>query len=216
MLNISLNWPWLSIKLQQNMQVLSWAVHRPGFVMTDQILWREVRNSDLSVDVDVGEWLGAEVAGIGASDAVVMLTSRNVRTYQTAEVAVDEINAVAIATVGLSNLERVGSRLTPDEQKQMWGTINVAVITNQPLSQIGLLEASSIITEARTTAVIEADVKLPTGIATGTGTDCVAIAAPIGEENYAGLHTPQGEAIGRAAYQAVSACVQDWITNCPI
>jgi len=215
MIEVELNWPWLAVNLKQSMQVLSWAVQRPGFVMTDQILWREVRNEDLSVDVDVADWLAAEVRQIGAEEAVVMLTSRNVRTYQVMTAEVDDVSAMAIATVGLSNLERVGTRLTPQEKKRVWGTINVAVVTNQPLSQIGLLEASSIVTEARTTAVLEAGIELPTGVATGTGTDCVAIAAPNGGVNYAGLHTPQGEAIGRAAYDVVKACVTDWLENRP-
>ena len=54
--------------------------------------------------------------------------------------------------------------------------------------------------------------KLPTGIATGTGTDCVAVAARAGDNAYAGLHTEIGEAVGRATYDAVLAGATEWQT----
>lgn len=47
---------------------------------------------------------------------------------------------------------------------------------------------------------------------TGTGTDCIVIAAPRGEDraSFAGLHTALGEAVGKAVYNATADGVKTW------
>lgn len=209
--NLTLDDPWLRFDLGQRMQVLSWSIHRPGFVPASQILWREVRNSDLPPGMDVRDWLARELAPQRAQDAVILLTSRTIARFETRHAYVNGTRAQAVATVGLSNGERVGSRV--DYSGRDWGTINVAVCLNAGLSQTGLLEAMSIAVQARTAAVMDAQFALPIGIATGTGTDCVAIAAPAGETDFAGLHTDIGESVGRAVYDAVAAGATEWISE---
>lgn len=211
MTNLTLDEPWLRFDLGQQMQVLSWSIHRPGFVQSAQILWREVRNADLPPGMDVRDWLARELSPQRAQDAVVLLTSRTISRFTTRSAQVGDITAQAVATVGLSNGERVGSRV--DYSGRDWGTINIAVRVNTGLSQTGLLEAMSIAVQARTAAVMDARFALPTGIATGTGTDCVAIAAPAGKTDFAGLHTDIGEAVGRAVYDAVAAGASEWISE---
>ena len=61
------------------------------------------------------------------------------------------------------------------------------------------------------TALIDAALMLPQGAATGTGTDCIALAADPGRSGFAGLHTPLGEALGRAVYDAVSRGAANWL-----
>ena len=48
-------------------------------------------------------------------------------------------------------------------------------------------------------------------VATGTGTDCVALACDPGEGRYAGLHTAAGEAVGAAVLAAVAEGVRAWL-----
>jgi len=205
---VTLERPWIEFDLGAEMQVLSWAVNRPGLVPARRILWREVGNSDLPRDLDVTEWFAAELTRRGSEDAVAFLTSRDVRRYCQATAEVEGISAHAVATVGLSNAERIGSRM--DYASRNWGTINVALHLSQGLSHTGLIEAMSVAVQARTAAVMETGITLPTGTATGTGTDCVALAAPIGATSYAGLHTATGEVIGRAVYQAVHIGALEW------
>lgn len=207
---VTLQRPWIEFDLGAEMQVLSWAVNRPGFVTARRILWREVRNSDLPRDLDVTEWFADELAERGSSDAVAFLTSRDVRHYCEALATIEGISAHAVATVGLSNGERIGSR--GDYSRRDWGTINVALRLSEGLTQAGLIEALSIVVQARTAAVMEAGFELPGGggTATGTGTDCVAVAAPAGANPYAGLHTATGEAIGKAVYKAVHSGALEW------
>ena len=206
---VQLDAPWLSFDLGAEMQVLSWSINAPGLTRASRILWREVHNSDLPPDLDVGEWVDRELAAKGAAQTVLMLTSRDVRRFEHRRRQVGAVTVEALATVGLANAERVGSRV--DYAGRDWGTINIGVRIDQGLTQAGLLEAMSIAVQARTAAVMDARVQLPTGIATGTGTDCVAIAAPEGSAMYSGLHTELGEAIGGAVYDAVLAGAQVWI-----
>lgn len=210
-MTVTVDRPWVEFDLGEEMRVLSWAISRPGLVRARRILWREVRNADLPADLDVYDWLGAELAARDASDAVCFLTSRDVRAVTQAHASVGQAVALAVATTGLSNAERVGTRFPRDPS--VWGTINVAVQLNIGLTEPALLEAISIATQARTAAVIEIGLHLPTGQATGTGTDCIAIAAPDGAEPYAGLHTEVGHALGKAVYDAVLQGAQEWMVS---
>ncbi|MBR9653128.1 adenosylcobinamide amidohydrolase [Thalassovita aquimarina] len=211
MTRVTLTRPWLEFDLGAEHQVLSWSLNRPGFASARRILWREVRNADLTPDLDVRNWLSGELDRVQAQDAVALLTSRDVGSFTEATASAGGCSAHCVATVGLSNAERVGRRVL--RKPGDFGTINIAVQLDCGLTQAGLIEAMSIATQARTAAVIEVGLALPTGIATGTGTDCIAIAAPHGAQDYAGLHTETGEAIGAAVYDATLAGARDWRAN---
>lgn len=208
---VILNMPWLTFDLGAELQVLSWAVNRPGIVRTSRILWREVRNGDLPPELDVCGWIDQQLVERGMKDDVLFLTSRNIARFEETTARVEEISVHAVATVGLSNGERVGSRV--DYAGRDWGTINVALQISEGMTETALLEAMSIAVQARTAAVMDAGYRLPTGLATGTGTDCVAVAAPEGRVSYAGLHTPVGEAIGQAVYASVRAGADNWLSE---
>lgn len=205
-MKVTLRAPWLMADLGRPRRVLSFAPHRPGFVTARMILWRQVRDADLPPGFDAPSWLAGQVQD---QDAVAMLTSRDVTRYQVAARGA----ASCLATVGLGNAERVGHRQPP---RAHWGTINIAVNLDMGnldagLTDAAMIEALTIIAEARTAAVIDAGLTLPQGAATGTGTDCIALAAHSGEVGYAGLHTPLGQAIGGAVYDAVMAGAAEWI-----
>lgn len=208
MIRVTLDRPWLDVALPRVMRALSWAPYGGGLVATDRILWREVRNADLTPEFDVYGWFDEEMA-LRAPGAVGLLTSRDIGGWRVAEAVVDGVQAVAVATVGLSNAESVGARLPwhPAE----YGTINLAVVLGAGLTEAAQLEAMSVAVQARTAAVQEGGLRLATGPATGTGTDCLVLACDAGGERHAGLHTAVGEAVGAAARAAVSAGVTDWI-----
>jgi adenosylcobinamide amidohydrolase len=208
---LTLERPWLTLELGAPHCVLSWAINRPGAVTAKRILWREVRNADLPQDFDVHAWLDSELAGRGDREAVCFLTSRDVSAHHDTTITVDGETVRAIATVGLSNAERVGSRV--DRHGKDWGTINIAVITPAALTEAARIEAACIAAQARTVAVMEAGLNLPTGLATGTGTDCIAVASPAGPGVYAGLHTALGEAIGQAVLGVMRAGVTEWMAT---
>ncbi|MGI3210369.1 adenosylcobinamide amidohydrolase [Roseovarius tibetensis] len=208
MSGLNLARPWLCLDLDHEMPVLSWAINRPGQVTARRILWREVRNADLPEDLDVEAWLDRELTARRARDAVCFLTSCDIGTHVDRSATAGTVTARAVATVGLSNAERVGTRLPATARA--WGTINIAVAIDTGLTDAARIEALSIATQARTVAIAEAGLHLATGIATGTGTDCIAVAAPAGGLRYAGLHTDTGEAVGRAVHDAVACGARGW------
>jgi adenosylcobinamide kinase/adenosylcobinamide-phosphate guanylyltransferase len=104
----------------------------------------------------------------------------------------------------LSNALAVGDPATYEEKP---GTINLIVVLNQPLTESALVEATAMITEAKTRALFDVRVKstVSDSLATGTGTDCVAVACPTGipTARYCGKHTLLGELMGRAVSEAM-------------
>ena len=112
------------------------------------------------------------------------------------------------ATVGLSNALAVGDPATYEERP---GTINLIVLLDHPLTSGAMVEAISLVTEAKLQSLQAADVRstVSHALATGTGTDCIAIACPPGKAayHYCGKHTRLGELLGRV----VSAAVREGI-----
>ena len=214
--------PWLVAELERRHRVLSWSLTAPGFVTARRIVWREVRNADLPAGFDALSWLKRDMLDAGHGEAVGLMTSRNIERHHFREARVEKQSAGCLATAGLSNAERVGRRqgLRPKA-----GTINLLVQTGGSLSDAAMIEALSIAVEARTLAVLEAGFATgPDGAAaTGTGTDCVAIASPIAspianpisrdEAVFAGLHTALGEAVGAAVLAAMRAAVGEWMAE---
>jgi adenosylcobinamide amidohydrolase len=210
---VALDRPWLVATLPRRMRVLSWAPVNPGFVTTRRILWREVRNADLTPGFDAEAWLAAAMAARGDGAAVGMMTSRDIGGWRAAGAVAGSTAAHAVATVGLSNAEAVGTRRPwhAAEGPGSLGTINVAVALGAGLTEAAQVEAMTVAAAARTAAVLAAGIRLPTGLATGTGTDCIALACDSGAGRHAGLHTEAGEAVGAAVRAAVADGVADWL-----
>lgn len=210
--SVVLNRPWLTFDLGSEMRVLSWAINRPGFSVARKIVWREVRNADLPLGFDVEAWFNDVLKERGDGDSIGLLTSRDVGRFKTSDVHLGQTRALIVATVGLSNAERVGERR--QKTGHAVGTINVAARletgTGEGLSDTGLLEAMSIAVQARTTAILDAGIPIGPHHATGTGTDCVVMASYPGKTDFAGLHSEVGEALGRGVYDAVLAGALDW------
>ena len=213
--SIALAPPHLVVAFNGPHQVLSWAPLHPGLQVASRVAWLEVRNADLPPEVDALEIIRQRIAAAGLDDAVTLVTSRDISRYQVARATVEDQHVRCIATVGLSNSERVGTRL--HQPPPFAGTINLLVHIGQPLTEGAMLEAMSIATEARTAAVIDSDIARGGLAVTGTGTDCVAVAAPRGDtpQQYAGKHTALGEATGAAVYRAVADGIKDWLIDCP-
>ncbi len=94
------------------------------------------------------------------------------------------------------------------------GTINLLCQLSVPLSDGAFIEAISIATEARTKAVLESNIlsRRSAHLATGTGTDCIIIASPIGEpeSKYSGKHTIIGHLIGSSVVEAIQLGIERW------
>jgi len=209
----------LVVRLGSVHEALSWAIVNGGHTNTDVVVWREVRLAELGPTVDAGALLRETLAQVGTPRAVGLLTARDVRRYEIERVERDGVQAECLATVGLGNLLAVGDP-TADAHAPV-GTINLVCRVSVGLTEEALLEAMAIAAEARTAAVLAAGLRSPLSgrPATGTGTDCIVVAAPraLCPDRFAGKHTARGSAIGAAVFGAVSRGVARWIEEnaCP-
>jgi adenosylcobinamide amidohydrolase len=172
--------------------------------------------------------LGCAVNSIGAKTtadavgAVGMMTGAKVARVGYTKLEREGLAIGAWTTAGCSNALRVGDRATVGVPRVVEtktrraqtlepGTINIIVAISQPLSRSAMAEALQIAVEARVAAVQKAGVRsvLSGAVATGTGTDCIAVAAPIALLSdrpntiiYCGKHTLPGELIGRAVMRS--------------
>ncbi len=190
--------------------MLSWSITKPGFQVARRVVWLEVRNADLPPSMDPVAGIGRLMEGAGFADAICLVTSRDVMRHHLGQSTVEGVTATCLATVGLSNGERVGQRCT--EPVPLPGTINVLVHVSEPLAQSALIETVSVATEARTAAILDSGTRRAGVAVTGTGTDCIVVAAPDGANGvpFAGLHTALGEAVGDAVYWTIREGVAVW------
>lgn len=204
--------PFLIVTFGKPQGMLSWSLTKPGFRFARRVAWLEVRDDDLPSDVDAGAWLSRRMADAGLADAVALITSRDVASVCHASASVDGITAVCVTTVGLSNAERIGHRMGPTEAA---GTINTLVHVSRPLARAAFIEAIALIAQARSIAVVDSRIRRGGVAITGTGTDCVVMAAPRGLDGvrYAGLHTAIGEAIGICVYEATARGIKSWLID---
>lgn len=210
--------PLLVARFAAMQRMVSWSINRPGFVEAREVAWLEVRNKDLTAELDVLAWFKSRLDAAGLGGAVGLLTSRNVSHHHLAQCTVEGVTAACLVTLGLNNGERVGSRFSPKAAEHLSaGTVNMLVAVDVPLSDAALLEASSIVVQARTRAILEADFRREGARepVSGTGTDCVVMSAPAAGEGllYAGLHTAVGEAVGAAALAATRDAAAVWLAD---
>ena len=202
--------PFLVVRFEQSVDTVGWSILKPGFASAREIVWLEVRDGDLPIHVDPLAFLKEKLAARGLGEAAAFMTSRDIRRHHVAQSRVGDVFATCVTTVGLSNAERAGSRRRSHASAA--GTINTLVHVSRSLSPAAFVEAVSIATEARTAAVMESICEREEPPATGTGTDCIIVAAPQGDEpvTCAGLHTDLGEAIGAAVYEATREGANAW------
>jgi adenosylcobinamide amidohydrolase len=213
--------PWLVLDLGGEHDTASWALLGGGLARARHVAWHFVHGSELPPDVDPRELLatrlaarGLIAAGASAPGGVVgLLTARHLDRHVDETAAIAGAEARCVATVGLGNAVRAGDPPGPFRV----GTINLVCQLAVPLSPPALLEALAVAVEARTAAVLDAAIvsRRSDQLATGTGTDCAVIAAPVATEraavaHHAGTHTPLGAAIGQAVYRAIRRGAEAW------
>jgi adenosylcobinamide amidohydrolase len=204
---------WLVVRFSRDHDVSSWAPYGGGVRRASAVAWYRVGEGELRPPVDAKRWLERKMREASLSRAVGLMTSRRLDAYDDVRCEWGSVSARAVATVGLGNALRAGD---PPGPAGHIGTINVLCQVSVGLSAEALIEALAIAVEARTTAVLETGIT--SGVsgakASGTGTDCVVIAAPSDARPlapYAGKHTPLGHVIGASVERAVAAGATRWL-----
>jgi adenosylcobinamide amidohydrolase len=204
----------LIIRLPQIWQVLSWAPLGGGSGRARVIVNHQVRIGDRAATEDPGRYLASLMGMLGfkAVSAVAMMTGVPIRKVSRATVRRGNLVVAAWCTAGCSNALRIGDTATAGKTEP--GTINIVAAVNQALSPAAMAEALAMVTEARVAAMQDAGVASTRTqrTATGTGTDCIAIASPMRGRvhTYCGKHTLIGELIGRAALRSCANALRRW------
>jgi adenosylcobinamide amidohydrolase len=223
--HLALPWRWhfteqtLVIALPPGYRALGWAPLGGGLKHAAAILNHQIALDDRTATDAAGEYLSrlARSMGLAPRRTIAMMTGASVRRGGFASMRRAQLGVSAWCSAGCSNALRVGDRATA--ARSAAGTINIAVAVSRALTIPAFIEAIQIAVEARVLAIQQAAVlSSRSGLqATGTGTDCVVVAAPDGSGknrggaiDYCGKHTVAGELIGRAVLkscaQALSRC----------
>jgi adenosylcobinamide hydrolase len=188
---------------------LSWAVLNGGFCQARHIINYHVTGDNALFWTEPGPWLERAASRLGLEGKVIgMATAVGMRNLVRVSLEGGASRVTCFATVGCWNALAVGdpaSAMT-EQSAPLLHTINLILIVQPGLTDAAMVEAVQIATEGRVRALYENGTKSCQSslLATGTGTDCVAIASlGDGAESYCGKHTKLGELIGRAAYMSV-------------
>ena len=161
--------------------------------------------------------------GIKKEDIALLSTGANMDNLAVAKEEFDEFYVVALTTAGAKhNAIRLGDeeadyiekdfktykivdgKIVPKEEI---GTVNIILITNANLTDGAMARAIITITEAKTNAFQELNIrstKHPELQATGTGTDNIVVVKGFGRGvDYTGGHTKMGEMIAKAVKRSV-------------
>ena len=154
-----------------------------------------------------------------AKKCATLGTAANMRCAAVAEQTFRDLTVVAVCTGGVeTNGGRAGDPATIYETDGRYeriqgnlpgpGTINTMLFINRTLTQGALVRSVMMSTEAKTAALQELSVpsRYSIGLATGTGTDQIAVATLLGDAHplrSAGKHSKLGELIGVTVHDAI-------------
>ncbi len=196
------------VRLPKRMRVLATTLVNGGFVESDTMLIIQVGKGydNREPDQDMRSMCSSLSL---KSNTVCFMTAADVpRAISVAEESHNGVHASVVATAGVVN-SVVAGELVPESviaSIMKPGTINVVVAVDVPLKPSGLANAIITATEAKTAAMMDCGIR-----GTGTTSDAVAVACPIGEGSYyAGTATDVGIALSRAVRKAVAESITKW------
>lgn len=152
----------------------------------------------------------AEPHPAGARRGNLMFTGADLNNLAVKSATYKEMTVTALVTAGVG-----GNALRSSKDTGAWyepGTINIIVLSNHRLSPSATARALITITEAKTAALWDMDIRssqTPLGNpATGTGTDDIIVVSGEGAElTYSGGHTKLGQLMAEVVYQAVQEAI---------
>jgi len=147
---------------------------------------------------------------------VGMMTSASMDSFRLVSRSSQGVVISAMVTAGISNARCAGDRAdrrTFQTDADPTGTINIIILTNAMMSHAAMVESVMLATEAKTVAMHKLGVKSPVSgaIATGTGTDAIAVANGFGSETirYCGKHVLFGEMLASVVIEAITESLSD-------
>lgn len=208
------------IKFRHKHCVLSSAVLNGGFRDAENILIMRVakniggRQSDFEEPAVTLANCCQTLQLTGTS--VGMMTAASMNSFRRASRIWPEADMTVLITAGISNARCAGDPadwINPDSLSMPTGTINTIVMTPARMSRPAMVEAVMLATEAKAVALRQLGIKSPASgnVATGTGTDAIAIVSGNGpdEIHYSGKHVKFGEMLASAVIEALTGSLRN-------
>ncbi|MGH7413790.1 MAG: adenosylcobinamide amidohydrolase [Candidatus Rokuibacteriota bacterium] len=194
---------------KEPLRVLSSAVHHGGLAEARAIVNLHVRKNDPCADPSGMIETFARGAGAPAP-WVGLLTGAHTERAVQAEEAAGGFHALAVVTVGLSNLVAAGR-----SPVATWAasTINTIVVVDADPGPAALVNAVITVTEVKGLALRDAGLPAVDGMpASGTSTDAVAIAATgrRSRARFGGPASEMGWVVARAVRVALDQAIAAW------
>ncbi|MCK9564275.1 MAG: adenosylcobinamide amidohydrolase [Bacteroidales bacterium] len=206
---------WVTLAFETPHRVLSSAVLGGGISHSQR--WLNLRVSGAAVHESPQTTLATLCRRQGwEANTVAMMTAASMASLRVRHTTLGKETLMVLVTAGLSNARRAGDpaeyRLLCSGPPPEPGTINLALVTSIPLSDAALVESALVATEAKAALLQELGIRSPVSgaIATGTGTDAIAVFAGQGPVavHYAGKHTLFGEAVARLVLSALADAIR--------
>lgn len=152
----------------------------------------------------------ADNLGFDAGEYAGLMTGADMDNLSVQKRTCKDLKVTALVTAGVRGNAMRMSKDSCGYNKP--GTINIIVLTNRRLSPGAMAWALVIITEAKTAALLDLDIRSTytpwDHRATGTGTDTVIVAQGEGPDTlYAGGHTKIGKLIANAVHAGVTEAI---------
>lgn len=152
----------------------------------------------------------AKNLGYAAEEYAGLMTGANMDNLSVRKATYEDLEVTALVTAGVRGNALRMSRDSSGYHKP--GTINIIVLTNRRLSPGAMAWALVTVTEAKTAALLDLDIRSAytpwDHRATGTGTDTVIVVQGEGPAAlYAGGHTKIGELIAKAVHAGVTEAI---------
>jgi adenosylcobinamide amidohydrolase/ABC-type Fe3+-hydroxamate transport system substrate-binding protein len=164
-----------------------------------------------------GGWQDAEddvftVLGLDRANTSLIFTGADMRNLVVKSASYKDLHITALVTAGAE-----GNALRTSKDPGNWydpGTINIIILSSRKLSPAGATSAMIVVTEAKTAALWDMDIRSTESPrenpATGTGTDDIIVVtggngSPL---DYTGGHGKAGELIARVVYDGVTEALK--------
>ena len=201
----------LHLAFSSPQRALSSAILNGGLIKADHIVNRKVPDDsstheapDLSLRSYANQqgWQG---------NVIGMMTAAPMSSLCIEQTCIEGVDLTVLVTTGIANARRAGDKADVQQLLALpgeVGTINLILICSARLTDAAMVEAVMVATEGKAAALQDAGVVSPVSqrLATGTGTDAIAVVCGDGPEEIAfcGKHVLLGELIGRLVISAVT------------
>lgn len=196
------------VQSQQILSVLSSAPLNGGSCRASNILNWQV-GADLADESPAATLLKQAQQLTLPGLTVAMMTAASMHSVRWVQRSQGSLGFTAVVSTGLANSRRAGDTADSDMPP---GTINLFLLSHQRLTPSAMVEAIAMATEAKAAALQNAQILSAKSqlIATGTGTDCTAVACveSPGELEYVGKHTLAGELLAKACIDAIGQSLE--------